>query len=210
VGVGGVIGGAILVKVVKHVSPKTIQFWGFIALTILLIVTGATCLALTSTSSVPIVLYILIQLFFNLGPNATTYLIPAELFPTRYRGTAYGISAGAGRLGAIVAQNIVIFAKINGETLSDGLNMLNTTNATVNNPDTTSNSASYGPNKILGCLMIVFGAFTFLGAVMTRFLIPETRDKAGNTRSLEVLAKGYKHLKEIGREPDADDVESDA
>lgn len=38
----------------------------------------------------------------NVGPNCTTFLIPAEVFPTRVRGTAHGISAAAGKCGAIL------------------------------------------------------------------------------------------------------------
>ena len=40
----------------------------------------------------------------NAGPNTTTFVIPGEIFPTRYRSTAHGISAGSGKLGAIIAQ----------------------------------------------------------------------------------------------------------
>lgn len=36
--------------------------------------------------------------------NRTTFVIPAECFPTRYRSTSHGISAASGKLGAIVAQ----------------------------------------------------------------------------------------------------------
>lgn len=42
------------------------------------------------------------QLVLNLGPNCTTFLIPAEVFPTRIRGTAHGISAAAGKCGAVL------------------------------------------------------------------------------------------------------------
>lgn len=37
------------------------------------------------------------------GPNATTFIVPGECFPTRYRSTSHGISSAAGKLGAIVA-----------------------------------------------------------------------------------------------------------
>ena len=37
-----------------------------------------------------------------MGPNATTFLIPVEVFPTRVRGTAHGISAAAGKCGAVL------------------------------------------------------------------------------------------------------------
>ncbi len=39
---------------------------------------------------------------FNFGPNSTTYITPAELFPTRYRATCHGISAASGKLGSIL------------------------------------------------------------------------------------------------------------
>lgn len=40
--------------------------------------------------------------FTEFGPNTTTFLVPAEAFATNVRGTAHGISAGAGKLGAFV------------------------------------------------------------------------------------------------------------
>lgn len=43
------------------------------------------------------------QFFFNFGPNATTFIVPGEVFPSRVRGFAHGISAATGKLGAILA-----------------------------------------------------------------------------------------------------------
>lgn len=48
-----------------------------------------------------IVLFILAYFFASFGPLTTTYIIPAELFPTRWRGTGYGIAAAFGTLGSI-------------------------------------------------------------------------------------------------------------
>lgn len=47
-------------------------------------------------------MFTLSQIFLNMGPNCTTWLIPVEVFPTRIRGTAHGISAAAGKCGAIL------------------------------------------------------------------------------------------------------------
>lgn len=55
----------------------------------------------TSTGGL-ITLFTLSQLVLNSGPNATTFLIPTEVFPTRVRGTAHGIAAASGKLGAVV------------------------------------------------------------------------------------------------------------
>ena len=43
------------------------------------------------------------RFFQNFGPNATTFVIPGEVFPTRYRSTAHGISVACGKLGALVS-----------------------------------------------------------------------------------------------------------
>jgi PHS family inorganic phosphate transporter-like MFS transporter len=48
-------------------------------------------------------LYALTFFFANFGPNSTTFVLPAELFPTRVRSTCHAISAAAGKAGAIVA-----------------------------------------------------------------------------------------------------------
>lgn len=45
----------------------------------------------------------LAQFFFNFGPNATTFIVPGEVFPSRVRALAHGISAATGKLGAILA-----------------------------------------------------------------------------------------------------------
>lgn len=51
-----------------------------------------------------VALFCLANFFQNFGPNTTTFIIPGEVFPTRYRSTAHGISAASGKLGAVVAQ----------------------------------------------------------------------------------------------------------
>ncbi|RDX64134.1 putative inorganic phosphate transporter 1-9, partial [Mucuna pruriens] len=48
------------------------------------------------------VLYGLAFFFANFGPNTTTFIVPAELFPARFRSTCHGISGAAGKVGAII------------------------------------------------------------------------------------------------------------
>lgn len=55
----------------------------------------------TSTAGL-MVIFTLSQFTLNLGPNITTFLNPVEVFPTRVRGTAHGISAAAGKCGAVL------------------------------------------------------------------------------------------------------------
>ena len=49
------------------------------------------------------ILYGLTFFFANFGPNSTTFIVPAEIFPARLRSTCHGISAAAGKAGAIIA-----------------------------------------------------------------------------------------------------------
>ena len=48
-------------------------------------------------------LYFLSSFFGQFGPNATTWLLPGEVFPTDIRATCHGISAATGKVGALVA-----------------------------------------------------------------------------------------------------------
>lgn len=48
----------------------------------------------------------------NFGANATTYIIPAILFPVHQRGTCHGISAAAGKLGAILGAQTIVFLQV--------------------------------------------------------------------------------------------------
>jgi MFS transporter, PHS family, inorganic phosphate transporter len=57
-----------------------------------------------------VAVYCLASFFTNFGPNVTSSIIPGEIFPTRYRSTAYGITASCEKLGAIVSQ--IIFFKV--------------------------------------------------------------------------------------------------
>jgi hypothetical protein len=41
--------------------------------------------------------------FGQCGPNCTTFLIPAEIFPTEMRTMCHGISAACGKIGALIA-----------------------------------------------------------------------------------------------------------
>ncbi|GKV19048.1 hypothetical protein SLEP1_g29347 [Rubroshorea leprosula] len=60
-----------------------------------------------------VVMYSLTFFFSNFGPNATTFVVPAEIFPARLRSTCHGISAAAGKAGAIVGSFGFLYAADN-------------------------------------------------------------------------------------------------
>lgn len=59
-------------------------------------------------------MYFLSSFFNQFGPNAVTFLVAAEVYPTPIRATAHGISAAVGKLGALTAA--VLYNYIPDET----------------------------------------------------------------------------------------------
>ncbi|KAF2285452.1 hypothetical protein GH714_004603 [Hevea brasiliensis] len=66
-----------------------------------------------------VIMYSLTFFFSNFGPNSTTFVVPAEIFPARLRSTCHGISAASGKAGAIVGAFGFLYAK-------DGIGVRNT------------------------------------------------------------------------------------
>jgi PHS family inorganic phosphate transporter-like MFS transporter len=187
VSIGTVVGGLLMIKIVKYVSPKVIQFWGFVVLFVLFIVTGSAWTTLLDNSrSGLIILYVLSHIAFNLGPNVTTFIIPAEIFPTRYRCTCHGIAAASGKLGSWVVQIFIAYAFQTGSA-SDGGNL------------------NWEERRDFGHVLQVMSAFMLAGAVTTYFLVPETRDHDNKSRTLEVLACGKKVIDELNRQRKKED-----
>ncbi len=87
-------------RYIDRIGRKPIQYMGFFVMG----VTYAVIAIPSVMSMIPlfIAVYGLSYLFINFGPNATTFLIPAEVYPTSIRAKAHGISAAIGKCGAFV------------------------------------------------------------------------------------------------------------
>ncbi|QLG72223.1 hypothetical protein HG535_0C05770 [Zygotorulaspora mrakii] len=131
------------------IGRKPIQLFGFFILTVLFCVIGFAYHRLTDKGLLG--LYVVCQFFQNFGPNATTFVIPGECFPTRYRSTAHGLSAACGRIGAIIAQT-ALGTLINYHCHRDGL----------------------ARNCWLPHVMEIFALFMLVG-IFTTLLVPETK-----------------------------------
>jgi PHS family inorganic phosphate transporter-like MFS transporter len=145
---GTVPGYWVTVCLIEILGRKKIQIIGFVGLAVTLLVLGVAYEIIKQASIILfIVIFTLMQFFQNFGPNATTFVIPGEVFPTRYRSTAHGISAAAGKLGAIIS--------------SAGLFQLKDIG---------------GKNAQVPTLLIIFSVFMVVGLIFT-FLLPETKGK---------------------------------
>ncbi|CAA3000325.1 inorganic phosphate transporter 1-4-like [Olea europaea subsp. europaea] len=104
-----------------------------------------------------IVIYSLTFFFSNFGPNATTFVVPAEIFPARLRSTCHGISAAAGKAGAIVGAFGFLYA--------------------AQPKDPSKRDAGYPAGIGVKYSLIVLGCVNALGILFT-FLVPESNGKS--------------------------------
>ncbi|GMI98704.1 phosphate transporter 1;7 [Hibiscus trionum] len=104
-----------------------------------------------------VVMYSFTFFFANFGPNATTFVVPAEIFPARLRSTCHGISAAAGKLGAIVGAFGFLYL--------------------AQSPDKSKADAGYPAGIGVKNSLIVLGVINALGFLFT-FLVPESKGKS--------------------------------
>jgi MFS family permease len=96
----GYFGAALLVDD-PRVGRLRLQAAGFLVTGCLFVLCGFSFGQLSSGWLVTF--YLASSFFGQLGPNATTFLIPAEIFPTEMRTLCHGICAASGKVGALVA-----------------------------------------------------------------------------------------------------------
>ncbi|KAK8106096.1 Repressible high-affinity phosphate permease [Apiospora kogelbergensis] len=136
---------------IDTIGRKPLQIFGFVALTIIFSILGFYYQHLNQGAM--LAFYVIAQFFFNWGPNTTTFIVPAECFPTRYRSSGHGVSAAMGKIGAIIAQVISL--------------PLLSKNSPV---DCKGSQCSPWLDK----LMQIFALFMLCGTFVS-FLIPETK-----------------------------------
>nr|AAT51690.1 phosphate transport protein [Zea mays] len=104
-----------------------------------------------------VVMYAFTFFFANFGPNSTTFIVPAEIFPARLRSTCHGISAASGKAGAIIGAFGFLYA--------------------AQNQDRSKTDAGYPAGIGVRNSLFVLAASNMLGFVLT-FLVPESRGKS--------------------------------
>ncbi|KAL4902191.1 hypothetical protein BDW74DRAFT_186953 [Aspergillus multicolor] len=176
--IGSFVGGVLMLLTIHKLDRVALQKYGFLALAAHFIALGSMFITVHKEGPVAVTLYVLGQILFNFGPNTTTYMIPAEIFPTRYRATCHGISAGAGKLGSILVQLLSAYYKFGSGPGEE---------QTVRH----------------GYMLIVFSACMVIGAGVTHFWIPPTQRResgkgrlwGGKAETLETLGFGRRGWK---------------
>ncbi|GLJ42651.1 hypothetical protein SUGI_0884140 [Cryptomeria japonica] len=155
------------VALVDRIGRVTIQLLGFFFMTVFMLALaipyyhwrGTACgdKFCNGNHAAFVALYCFTFFFSNFGPNATTFIIPAELFPARVRSTCHGISAAAGKAGAIVGAFGFLYAS----------------------QSTHSKEVTQGYHKGIGikASLILLGVTNAMGFFLT-LLIPETKGRS--------------------------------
>ncbi|KAH0680739.1 hypothetical protein KY284_021824 [Solanum tuberosum] len=106
---------------IDRIGRVKIQIMGFFFMAITLLAIGIPYYSYwnNNTNIGFMFLYGLTFFFSNFGPNTTTFIVPAELFPARFRTTCHGISGAVGKLGAIIGSIGFLWASHNKK---DGYN----------------------------------------------------------------------------------------
>ncbi|KAM7279138.1 hypothetical protein ACFE04_006272 [Oxalis oulophora] len=125
-----------------------------------------------------VAMYSLTFFFANFGPNATTFVVPAEIFPARLRSTCHGISAASGKAGAIIGAFGFLYA--------------------AQSTDPKKTDAGYPAGIGVKWSLIILGIVNFLGMGFT-LLVPESKGKSleeltgENEEETGVQAEGQDH-----------------
>jgi MFS transporter, PHS family, inorganic phosphate transporter len=92
-------GYVVAILLLDKTGRRSIQTLGFAMMALMFLLLGIIPTA-TTVAVQFVILYGISYFFTEFGPNTTTFIYPAEIFPVEVRTTGHGISAGAGKMGA--------------------------------------------------------------------------------------------------------------
>ena len=87
-------------------TPRFVMMQGFGVMAVLYFTIGSAWETLRRYPSMLVLLYSLTFFFANFGPNTTTFVLPSLVFSEECRSTFNGLSAAAGKLGALTGASL--------------------------------------------------------------------------------------------------------
>jgi MFS transporter, putative metabolite transport protein len=105
---------------VDRIGSIRLQVWGFIGCAAGLLIAAASTFATGMTATLLIFAgFMLFNFMTNLGPNAQTYLLAGEVFPTGVRGMGAGFAAAVAKIGAVATAFLfpILLADLGTRTL---------------------------------------------------------------------------------------------
>ncbi len=86
---------------IDRIGHRRLQLIGFAVMGLAFLAMGVVP-GITTMVTPFLLLYGISYFFAEFGPNTTTFILPAELFPVSLRTTGHGLSAGIAKLGAFI------------------------------------------------------------------------------------------------------------
>ena len=165
-------GSILLILFITRLNRRMLNWVMFLVSGTLLLITGITLLESKGIQNwgVNILLYALGKFSHAFGNGPLTFLLQAELFPTKYRASCHGISAAIGNLGSLLGLIFLSYV-----TFGQGQ---------------TKYTPSSAFSTWLSYVFMVCAVPMFLGAVVCWSWIPELQDPSGTSKTLEQLAGG--------------------
>ncbi|KAI5078806.1 hypothetical protein GOP47_0006477 [Adiantum capillus-veneris] len=147
----------VTIALIDRIGRKPIQMQGFLMMAVFMLALGIPYTHWRDENQVGFMVIYAVTFFFNnFGPNTTTFIIPAELFPARFRTTCHGISAAIGKLGAVLgAFGFTYISQDRNPKFVD---------------------AGYKPGIGPGTTFIMLAVTSILGMLLT-LLVPETKGR---------------------------------
>ncbi|KAK3386805.1 major facilitator superfamily domain-containing protein [Podospora didyma] len=105
--IGSVLGNLALICLINRIHRRHLLIATLLGLGLLFTIAGAIVIATGTGVTEVKVLFGVMQFLFSLGPRTLVMILGAEMFPTVYRGTFYGVAAAVGKIGAIVIRPII-------------------------------------------------------------------------------------------------------
>ncbi len=115
-----IVGIVCAIVFVDRIGSIKLQVWGFIGCAAGLLIAAASTFATGMTATLLIFVgFMLFNFMTNLGPNAQTYLLAGEVFPTQVRGMGAGFAAAVAKIGAVATAFLfpILLADIGTRTL---------------------------------------------------------------------------------------------
>ncbi|OWM70075.1 inorganic phosphate transporter 1-4-like [Punica granatum] len=157
------------VVLIDLIGRFTIQMIGFFFMSVFMLALAIPYHHWTLNPLGFAILYGATFFFANFGPNSTTFVVPAEIFPARLRSTCHGISAASGKAGAIIGAFGFLYA--------------------AQNQDKSKANAGYPAGIGMRNSLIVLAVINMLGLLCT-LLVPEPKGK-----SLEEISQENEEIK---------------
>jgi PHS family inorganic phosphate transporter-like MFS transporter len=194
----------VAIGLIDRMGRWWMQMQGFVMSAVCFAVLAGAFSALTARGGAAFIfVYGLTYFFANFGANSTTFLMPVEVFPTRARATAHGISAACGKIGATVGS--IGLLSLYNSFCTASLDANGTPNCSAPGAQQAQSDAG------VRAVMTVCVAVSLLGAAMTAIFV---RESGG--RTLEEVDAGSAVLREHDRlrghaaEAEADAAEAKA